>query len=598
MEFKELTWISIILLSIAAVIIHEIGLTPVHLLSISLAILAVNFATRLIAERSFSIEQAVTLLMFSVGMLTYLFNLHVEGSLVLGLFALAEILEDYAELRAERSLRSLMEYMPRRAKLISGSSVVEVDVKDVGVGDLILVGRGDRIPVDGVVVEGIGEVDQSVITGEPLPIVVRQHETVYAGSLVVNGAFKLRALASGDSTLLSRLVALVEEYKERKARIERLVHRFSKAYLPLMLLLALLAWAMLDVRATLVIIAVACPSAFLVSISSTLLYSLALLARRGVLSKGTAPIELASKARILAFDKTGTLTLSRPRVERIIACKDGTSPTEILKLAASIEVASNHPLAGAVVERARTENLRLLAFESISELPGMGVVGTVNGFEVAVGSMELMVKIGVRVLDRELSSPHVYVACNGELLGIITFSEDVDPRSQLIVKELREMGFRIAMLTGDRKENARKVAQTLGISDFYAELSPEDKVLLIEDLRRRHEGIIVMVGDGINDAPALAAADLGIAVGSIQAAIEAGDVALTHKNLECIPYFFKFSRKVFRKIFENLVAILAVKTCVILLSIYGLVPLWVAVALGDDGALLLAFINILMLRQG
>ncbi len=593
MEKQQLVWVLIILASIAAVIVHELRLLrEPYLLLATLVILATYTTISLLRREKPGVEYIVLSLMLFVGILTYIFGLHVEGSLVLGLFAVAEILEEYAEERAEKNLYALMEYMPKRAKRILDGDVVEVDVKEVKSGDIVLVGRGDRVPVDGVVIEGSGSVDQSIITGEPLPMSVKQHSFVYAGSLVVGGAFKVRALTSGDQSLFTRLVSLIDKYKESRTQFERFIHRFSKIYLPLMLIFAFIAWLTLDIRVALVVIAIACPSAFLVSISTTFLTSLAILARRGILSKGTPPIERASKIGVIAFDKTGTLTLGKPQVEKIIVYDENLSEYDLLRLAASIEVASSHPLARAIVDKAQSMGLKLLDFKDIRELPGMGIVGKVDSNLVAVGSRELMDNIGVNSPGNiEIRSPHVYVANNNQLIGLITFSDRINPESKRLVKELKRMKYRVVMLTGDKRVNAEKISSILGIDEFYAELNPEDKVRLINDLKTRYRNPVAMVGDGINDAPALAVADLGIAVGSLQAAIEAGDVALTSGSLENILYFFKLSREAFRKTVENITVITAAKAAVIILSILGLIPLWIAVAIGDDGALLLALIN-------
>ncbi|MCD6457943.1 MAG: cadmium-translocating P-type ATPase [Thermoproteales archaeon] len=593
MKFKWFLWALIIFISLIAVAIHKLNiLGEPYLLLISILIFALYIVRSFMVEKKPFVDYAVMLLMLSVGILTYIFGLHVEGSLVLAFFALAEILEDYAEKKAESSLKALMDYMPKMVRLVVNGSIVEVDVKKVRSGDVVLVGRGDRVPVDGVIVEGVGSVDQSVITGEPLPVVVGQHSFVYAGSLVVEGAFKVRATTSGDASLFSRLVELVNKYKESRTRMEKFIHRFSKIYLPLMLFSAVLAWLVFDISVALVIIAIACPSAFLVSISATFLYSLSMLAHKGILSKGTAPIERAAKIRIIAFDKTGTLTLGKPQVDKIFVLDESLSRRELLKLAASVEVASSHPLARAIVEEAKKEEIKLFSFEKIEELPGMGIIGKVNGYEIAVGSIDLMTKIGLRDQAKEdIHSPYVYVANNGEVIGLITFSDRLDPKTRFIIKKLKEMNFKVVMLTGDKRENAEKISRMLDISEFYAELSPEEKVSLIDELKKKYGKHVAMIGDGINDAPALAAADLGIAVGSIQAVMEAGDIALTSGSLENILHLFETSRRTVRKVVENIAMIMIAKILVVFLSVLGLIPLWSAVAVGDDGAMLFTLAN-------
>ena len=426
-----------------------------------------------------------------------------------------------------------------------------------------------------------------------MPVSVGIGSFVYGGSLLLSGALKIKSTSSGDKSLISRLVQLVEKYKDRKARVERLVYRFSRFYLPSMLAIAVVSWFLLSPQVAIVVIAIACPSAFLIAITSTTLYSLATLSRMGVLSKGTQPIENASKVKIVAFDKTGTLTLGTPRVSKIVALNE-MQPSEVLRLAASIEVASNHPLARAIVERAKDEGLSLLEFRDVKEIPGKGVVGRVDGFEVKVGSGDL---VGASDVEDIESGPRAYVSVNGRVVGAILFEEESNPVSLRAIKLLKQMNIGVVLLTGDKKENAERVARSLDIEEFHAELRPSDKVSLIEDLRRRY-GYVAMVGDGINDAPALAAADLGIAVGSLEAALEAGDVVITSHNLLGVPNLIRFSRRIVKIIFLNLGIVGAMKALVIILSALGLIPLWLAVAIGDDGSLALTLLNnVLLIRQ-
>lgn len=594
MEGKIGVWIFILALSIIAIITHElIPFFPLHLLIISVIAIVVFTLYRIYMEKKVDMESAVSFLMATVGALTYILGLHIEGNLVLALFALAELLEEYAERLSEESLRALIKYLPRKARIDRGRSVAEVSIDAVKPGDMVIVGRGDRIPVDGVVVEGVGEVDQSIVTGEYIPVTVRKGSYVYAGSLLLNGALKVKAVASGEESLVTRLVKLVEKYKERKASVEKTVYRFAKIYLPLMLVVAAASWFLLEPQVALVIIAISCPSAFLISITSTLLYAVSLLSRNGILSKGTTPIEKASKIRVVALDKTGTITLGLPKVSRVLAF-NGFTEDEVLRVAASIEVASSHPLARAIVKMAEEKGLGLLEFSGVKEVPGAGIVGKVDGMEVRVGSEKIIGKTEETL--PQASSPRVYVSINGVLAGLILFEEEYSPSSAKAIRKLRQMGVNVALLTGDKRDNAARIARLLEIEEYHAELSPQEKVMILESLRRRY-GNVAMVGDGVNDAPALAAADLGIAVGSLEAAIEAGDVALTSHNLEKLPFLLSFSRKIYTTVLMNLGIVATIKTIIVVLAATGTLPLWAAVAVGDDGSLLAAFINTIVLAR-
>ncbi len=594
MEGKIGVWIFILALSIIAIITHElIPFFPLHLLIISVIATVVFTLYRIYMEKKVDMESVVSFLMATVGALTYILGLHIEGNLVLALFALAELLEEYAERLSEESLRALIKYLPRKARIVRGRSVAEVSIDAVKPGDVVIVGRGDRIPVDGVVVEGVGEVDQSIVTGEYIPVTVRKGSYVYAGSLLLNGALKVKAVASGEESLVTRLVKLVEKYKERKASVEKTVYRFAKIYLPLMLVVAAASWFLLEPQVALVIIAISCPSAFLISITSTLLYAVSLLSRNGILSKGTTPIEKASKIRVVALDKTGTITLGLPKVSRVLAFNEFTED-EVLRVAASIEVASNHPLARAIVKMAEEKGLDLLEFSGVKEVPGAGIVGKVDGMEVRVGSEKIIGKTEETL--PQAPSPRVYVSINGVLAGLILFEEEYSPSSAKAIRKLRQMGVNVALLTGDKRDNAARIARLLEIEEYHAELSPQEKVMILESLRRRY-GNVAMVGDGVNDAPALAAADLGIAVGSLEAAIEAGDVALTSHNLEKLPFLLSFSRKIYTTVLMNLGIVATIKTIIVVLAATGTLPLWAAVAVGDDGSLLAAFINTIVLAR-
>jgi len=384
-------------------------------------------------------------------------------------------------------------------------------------------------------------------------------------------------------TFISRILAMVEEFRGRKSSGERLIQRFSKYYLPSMLALSALAWALLGVRAAIVLVAVACPSAFLVAAPATTLTSLAVAARRGVLFKGSAPVERAAKVRIVAVDKTGTLTLGR------LVVRELHMDEEDFRLLASLELASQHPVARALVEEARRRGLKLSIPEEVEEVPGEGIRGMVEGVEVVAGRASF-VGIGVG----EVGSGVVVYASVGGRYGYVSLGDEVNPLAKEVIGRLKEMGLRVAMLTGDREENARPIAEGLGIHELYADLSPEGKVEIVR--RLKEFGYVAMVGDGINDAPALAAADLGVAVGSLEASIEAGDVALV-SGIPSLPWLFRASRSVVSTFWSNMVLVGASKVVAVLLGVIGYIPLWAAVALGDDGGLLLVMANLVRLAR-
>ncbi len=579
---ENLFWASVLITSLLSVVLHVAGIEGLDslLLLVLVSLISVYTIWEVLHDRRFETEHLVNLLMVSVGSLTYWLDLHLEGTLLLGMFGLAEILEHAAMERAESGLKELMEYLPKKAKVEREGELLEVEFDSIRRGDLVVVARGERVPVDGLVVRGRGHLDQSVVTGEPLPVAVEVGSYVHSGSLLVDGSIVVRALKVGGETFISRMLAMVEEFKGRKSSGERLVQRFSRYYLPLMLALSGLAWLVLGARAAIVLVAVACPSAFLVAAPATTLTSLAVAARRGVLFKGSAPVERASKVRVVALDKTGTVTLGRLVVREIHMGE------EDFRLLASLELASQHPVARAIVEEARSRGLRLTIPEEVEEIPGEGIRGVVEGVEVIAGKASF---VGVPGAESEGIAVHALI---GGRYGYVTLGDVVNPLARRVVERLREMGLRVAMLTGDREENARPIAEGLGISELHADLSPEEKVKIVRRLRA--SGPVAMVGDGINDAPALAAADVGIAVGSLEASIEAGDVALV-SGISSLPWLFEASRSVVSTFWSNMALVGASKAFAALLGVIGYIPLWAAVALGDDGGLLLVMVSLVRL---
>ncbi len=584
MELEDLFWASVLIASLISVILHVTGIEGLDSLLLLLLIVMISSYTawEVLHERKAELEHVINLLMVGVGGLTYWLDLHLEGTLLLGMFGLAEILEHVAMERAESGLKELMEYLPRKAKVERDGSLLEVGFDSIRKGDLVVVARGERVPVDGLVVRGKGHLDQSVVTGEPLPVRVEMGSYVHSGSLLVEGSLVIRALRVGKEAFISRILAMVEEFKGRKSSGERLVQRFSKYYLPSMLALSALAWALLGVRASIVLVAVACPSAFLVAAPATTLTSLAVAARRGVLFKGSAPVEMAAKVRAVAIDKTGTLTLGR------LVVRELHMDVEDFRLLASLELASQHPVARALVEEAKRRGLKLSIPEEVEEVPGEGIRGLVDGAEVVAGKASF---VGVE----EVTSGGVVVhASVGGRHGYVSLGDEVNPLAKEVIGRLKEMGLRVAMLTGDREENARPVAVGLGIHELYADLSPEGKVEIVK--RLKEFGYVAMVGDGINDAPALAAADLGVAVGSLEASIEAGDVALV-SGISSLPWLFRASRSVVSTFWSNMAFVGTFKAVAALLGVIGYIPLWAAVALGDDGGLLLVMVNLVRLAR-
>lgn len=588
-----------IAIGIFAVILHKIGIEFIdtHLLLLMTLILAIFLLLELL-KRAISINEVIvrTLMVF-VGVTLFIFNLHFEGILLLTMYGFAEVLESIIEGYAEKKLRKLLEVIPRTVKMLKDNKITIIDVENVREGDLVIVGKGERIPVDGIVFDGEALIDESTITGEPKPRKIRVYDEVLAGGLVLSGAIKVRATKPGSESLISRIVKLVEKYKERKAKIETVVHKFSRIYLLAMLASATIAWFTLGYYKALIFIAVGCPSAFLVTIPATLLASVSVYSKKGIIVKGTKPIEAASKVRVVAFDKTGTLTLGKLVLEKIIKLENRISEKDIIKYVASLEVYSNHPIAKAVVEEAKKRNINLLPAFNVIEKPSLGIEGIVLGKYVFVGKAEHSELIKYRSkehsLIKELNGKIIaQLKIDGKTKAFLIFSDRINPESKAVMDELRKLKLKTIMITGDKKVNALKVAKQLNINNVYAELKPEDKVRVVKEIKKELAKNIAMVGDGINDTPALAAADLGIAVGNLEAVGEAGDLVISRGGINLVPFIFKFAKFSMKKVYENIIIVLLAKLTAITLGALGVIPLWTAVALGDDGGAILSLLNI------
>lgn len=560
----------------------------------------------LILERKFSVEVLMALAALGAVYLHY----HLEAATVLLLYSLAEHFEGYIEDRARKTIERLSRFMPDEAKVVEGGSEKTVNVKQIAPGMTIVVRPGERVPLDGKVTEGSSYVDQSVMTGESVPVLKRENDIIYAGTLNTGGLLKINTTKSVEHTLVSRIVELVMESRKRKASIERLVDKFARVYVPIIILLAVFT-AFVAPRIlggatetwlyrSLIFLVVSCPSAFLVSVPATIFTAITAAARRGVIVKGGAYIEKMAQIKAIVFDKTGTLTLGKPIVfeASTFANFDGN----LLGYVAALEQYSNHPMADALVRAASEERFDFskLQVHDVKEVPGKGMVGVVEGTKVAVGNKELMKEFSSNHQDfpDTIHDEHtcVYVSVNDCITSAFCLADDVRRDAVEAVEALKKSGIHTAMLTGDRGSIARDIASKLKMDDVYAELFPEDKLKIVDEVKAKY-GLVAMVGDGVNDAPALAASDVGIAMGGggVDVALESADVVLVENELAMIPYLQKLSKIAVKISKQNIAASLGVKLILGILGFLGFIPLWFAVAAGDDGLTMLVLLNTLRL---
>ncbi|MCD6352533.1 MAG: FtsH protease activity modulator HflK [Armatimonadetes bacterium] len=481
---------------------------------------------------------------------------------VIFVMLLGEALEDFAVGRTRSALDELASLVPRTARLLAEGREREVPVAEVAPGDLVIVRPGERLPVDGVVVEGSADVDESTFTGEPLPVAKHPGDQVLSGTVIVTGALTLRAESSGEETTLSRAVELIRQAEEHKAPSQRRADYYAKYFVPVVLSLALLVWALTrSLLSALTVLVVACPCSLVLAAPTAVVAGLAALARRGVLVKSGAALEAVGHATCVLFDKTGTLTTGKPalREMRVIS---GTE-NEALRLAAAAEALSEHPVGRAIVEAAHTRGLDLPPAAEFDQRPGLGVSALVGGHRVLVGRRQLLDSDGVKLPPEaeaaaaELEaagSTAVYLAADGEVLAVLGLRDQVRPEAAEAMRRLREVGVgRLALVTGDNDAAARAVAAELGLDEVAAELMPEDKVAFVRRLQERGERV-VMVGDGVNDAAALAEADVGVGMGDLGADLtaEAADAVLMTGDLRRVADLVRISRRVVRTIDQNI----------------------------------------------
>ncbi len=560
-----------------------------------------------------------------------------EAALVVFLFAVGETLEAAGVARTRRAISSLLDLVPRTALVRRGGAEEEVPASEVAVGDTVIVRPGERLPVDGLVLAGRSFVDQAPVTGEAMPASKGPGDEVFAGTINGTGALEIRSTRSPDDTTLARIVHLVEEAQLEKARHQRLVDRFAGSYTPVVVGLALVTGLGLPlvlgrpftpfIYRALALLLVACPCALVLSTPVAVVAAIGNAARRGVLVKGGSALEAAGQVRTVVFDKTGTLTRGRPEVSDVVATEDGAlSPAGLLALAAAVEARSEHPLAAAIRRRVggdvrggggdeMPDDLSAAPVQAPGDpppvrnyesIPGRGAKARVGDRNYYVGNAALFERdLGVglgRLAEegRRLESQGktvIYVGTADRVLGLIAVSDAVREEARAAVTSLRRAGVEgLYLLTGDNAEAAGAVARELGLDGFRAGLLPAEKVAAVKELPG---GALAMVGDGVNDAPALAAADVGIAMGAAgtDQAVEAADIALMSDDLGQVAYAIRLGRRAVGIIRQNIAVAVGIKAVALVLAAAGLLPLWLAV-MADTGNTVLVILNGLRLLGG
>jgi len=487
---------------------------------------------------------------------------YAAAAVIVFFMRLADFIEGYTTERSRQAIKQLLELAPETARVERDGVEREIASEEVVRGEAVLVKPGERIPVDGTVVEGSASVNQAPITGESVPLEKRPGDQVFAATICERGALRIRTERVGRDTTFGQIIRLVEEAETSKAPVQRFADRFTGYYIPVVLAVAAATYLVSgNATAAVATVLVACSCAIAMATPITVLAAVGQAARRGIVVKGGRYLEALAKVDTVVMDKTGTLTIGRPEVTDVIAL-DGRPPSEVLRLAAALERRSEHPLAEGIMRAAVKEGVTLAEPDRFEVYPGEGVAGAVGSDHVWCGTEKLVARAGIALpaesrgrvaaLATEGKSVAV-VARDGGLIGLIALADTLRPEALPALEALRGLGLRrLLLLTGDRRQVAEAVARRLGL-DFQAEVLPADKIRAIADLQRQGH-VVAMVGDGINDAPALAQADVGIAMGAAgtDAAIEAAHVALMQDNWLVVPEAIAIGRRAFRTIKQNL----------------------------------------------
>ncbi len=538
-----------------------------------------------------------------------------EGAMVVILFAISEALERFSMEKARQSIESLMDIAPKEALIKRDNEEMRIHVDDIQIGDIMIVKPGEKLAMDGVVLKGTSSLNQAAITGESVPAVKTAGDEVFAGTLNEEGLLEVKVTKHAEDTTIAKIIHLVEEAQAEKAPSQQFVDKFARYYTPAIIVLALLIavvpplfggdwneWIYQGLAA----LVVGCPCALVVSTPVAVVTAVGNAARNGVLIKGGIHLEETGALKSIAFDKTGTLTKGVPAVTDIITIKG--DERQLLQVTAAIEKGSQHPLASAIMKKAEEMGTDFtgLDTEEFTSITGKGVKAAVNGVLYYAGSPNLFEElhsgmestIQKQIADLQTQGKTVMIlGTASEILLLIAVADEIREHSKTVISKLNDMGIKTVMLTGDNHRTALEIGKQAGVSEIKADLLPQDKLAVIKELRAGHQSV-AMVGDGVNDAPALAAASIGVAMGGAgtDTALETADIALMSDDLSKLPYTIKLSQKALRIIKQNITFSLGIKALALLLVVPGWLTLWIAI-FADMGATLLVTLNSLRLLK-
>lgn len=518
--------------------------------------------------------------MVSIAIIAALLVREYEAAAIVAFMMLVgEMLENFTMAKADNALQELENLIPEFVELIKGNDIVIIPIGNVRKGDLILIKPGGRIPVDGIVSKGSAAVNQASITGESIPVDKEEGDCIYAGTMCMSGSIEVKVKNIGEETTLGNMIRLVKEARSSKAPVHRLANKYAQYLTPMALVIAAITYLFTnDIIRGITVLIVICPCSLVLATPTALVASIGNAAKRGVLVKSGTSMEIIGKVDVVAFDKTGTLTLGQPSLRETISF-NGLSPEILLGLAASVERSSEHPLAKAIVSAAKQSNIKTFPIEKFESLPGHGVKGFVNNDEVIIGNRMLKDQ-EVTLKNKELQTFEeleaegntvIPVAVNHEIAGFLVISDTHRPESKQAILNLKALGIKeTVLISGDNQAVADAIGEGLGVDRVYAQTLPEQKLDIIREYQA-HGYKIAYIGDGVNDAPALAASDVGIAMGTIgtNVAMETADIVLLTDNVERIPYLIELSRAALKTIRNNVIFSMSWNIMSVVLGVIG-----------------------------
>lgn len=526
-----------------------------------------------------------------------------EAVFVMLFYLVGEMFEDYAVNKSRASISQLLDIRPDYANLQKGDRIEKVDPYDVAAGDIIIVKPGERVPLDGTVLEGHSELDTSALTGESMPQYIETGETIYSGCINMSGVLKIQVSSEFDNSTVAKILDMVENAGNKKAKVEKFITKFARYYTPIVVisaaLLALVPPLFIPghpfgqwISRALIFLIISCPCALVISVPLAFFGGIGGASGCGILVKGSNYMEALAKVDTIIFDKTGTLTSGTFTVTDITGSE--CSSEDVLELAAYTENYSNHPIAISL-RKAYGRKIDEQRISNVEELAGRGISAKIDGRQIYAGNARLMKELGITQIHTSDTATLVHVVCEDHYIGSVSISDTIKSDAAAAVSELKKAGVkRTVMLTGDRSATAKYVAETIGLDEFHAELMPADKVDMAEKLiaSKQSTGSVVFVGDGINDAPVLARADVGVAMGGLgsEAAIEASDIVIMDDQPSKLASIIKIARKTLHISRQNVVFALAVKFIVLIMGALGMAPMWLAV-FADVGVAVICIIN-------